>query len=581
MSRHDPPLVRVVRIAVLLLGVSVGVYSLALARSASAYSFGGSSLYASAAELIAGLALLGVGLIAMTRPREARLGAILAAASVAWFMLEWNNPGAGNAFVFSLGLALYVAAPPLVAHAVLTYPDGRIRSRLDLAGLALAYTGAILVLGFVAASVFDPAAEGCSQCPGNLLLVRGASGAYQTIEQAGFGLAAGWSLLLIGLIIAGLIRATPARRRLCAPVAVAGCVYLGLIGADFAVSVGRGFLSNDPQDRRLWLGEAIALLGLALAVAWAWLRARRTRSELARLVVEVAESPPPGGLRDLLASTLHDPSLALGYRLGDGRLVDARGRPVRLDGQTTGLVRAGREVAVLSHREGLFSAPGSAEQVATAAGLAFDNERLQAEVRAQLEELRASRSRIVATGDAERRRMERDLHDGAQQRLVVLALSLRVARSRLASDPPPDIVARIDEAEAEARLALAELRELARGIFPAVLDEGGLAAAVESLAEDPAIVLEIEELPSERFAPGLEAAAYFVVSEAVRQDPSRPRSVSAWQRHGVLVVEVRSDAAPAQMVGFEDRVGALDGSVDVVHEQDGRVTIRAVMPCES
>jgi signal transduction histidine kinase len=581
LVREHPLRARVLWIAVLVCGLSVGVYSVGLARSASAYSFAGGSPYASAAELMAGFALLGVGLIALTRPREARLGAILIAASVAWFMLEWNNPGARTAFVFSAGLALYSATPPLVAHAVIAYPDGRIRSRLDLGGLALAYTGAVLVLGLLAAAVFDPAAEGCSQCPHNVLLVHGNGAAYQAIQSAGIWLGAGWSLLLIALIIGALIRSSPARRRVCAPVAVAGCAYLGLVGADFAHGSDRGFLSNDPIDRRLWLGEAVALSALALSVVWSWLRARRRSSDLARLVVEVAESPPPGGLRDALAATLRDPSLELGYRLGDGRLVDAHGRPVPLDGHTTSLVRGGREVALLSHRKGLFSTPGSAEQVAAVAGLALENERLQAEVRAQLEELRASRARIVATGDAERRRMERDLHDGAQQRLVVLLLALRLARSRLGTDGDPALVARIEEAEAEARLAVEELRDLAHGVFPAVLDEAGLAAAIESLAENPAIAMKIMDVPTERFDAAVEAAAYFVVSEAVRQTSPHTLTVSATRRDGCLIVDVQTDAAPAQMVDIEDRVGALDGKVDVARDQNGRVKIHSVIPCAS
>jgi signal transduction histidine kinase len=559
----------------------MGAFSLSIARADPYDSFSGVSAFAGATELLAGYALLAVGLVASARPRERRLGAILVAASIAWFLLEWNNPGVGSAFVFTSGLVLYVAAPPLVAHAAIAYPEGRVRSRLDRLGLAVAYAGGVLVLGLSAASTFDPAAEGCIQCSRNLLLVDGNGGVYTSLNRFGVRLGLAWSLLLILLIVAGLVRSTPARRRLAAPVALAGCAYLGLVASDFAHSLDRGFLTNDSLDRRLWLGEAAALCALALGVAWTWVQTRRTRSSLARLVIEFADVPRPGGLRDALAATLADPSLQLAYPLQDERLVDARGRPVELEGEVTPIVHAGREVALVAHRPGLLDDPALVREVAAAARLALENERLQAETRAQLEDLRASRSRIVETGDAERRRLERDLHDGAQQRLVGLLLALRLARSRTGSSPHPALPARIDEAEAELRAALGELRELAHGIFPAALAEEGLAAAVEALAEEAQISLAITALPEGRLDPSVEAAAYFVVSETVRQSGTSALVVCAERRNGRLIVELDGDAEPQPFVDLEDRVGALDGTVEVVRGASGQVTIRAEIPCES
>jgi signal transduction histidine kinase len=577
----DRPMARALRLTVAVAGLAVGALSLAVARHEPAHSFGGDSALAGVAELLAGYALLAVGLVASSRGRERRLGAILVAASLGWFLLEWNNPGAGSAFVFSIGLALYVTAPPLVAHAILSYPDGRLRSWPSRVGLAFAYADAVLVLGVLAASVFAPAASGCAQCPRNLLLVDGDGGAYEGLNRVGVHLALAWALLLILLVCGGLVRSTPARRRIAAPVVAAGCAFLGLVAADFAHSLGRGFLSNDRVDRRLWLAEAAALCALALGVAWAWVRARRTRSEVARLVVELAGSPPPGGLRDVLAATLHDPSLELAYRLGVNKLVDARGHPVQLEGEVTPLVRGAHEVALLAHRPGLLDDPTLVEEVAGAARLALENELLQAETRAQLEDLRASRARIIETGDAERRRLERDLHDGAQQRLVTLSLALRLARSQLGANADPVLVERIDEAEQELRAALAELRELAHGIFPAVLAEEGLAPALEALVEEASIPIEITALPDERVDPVVEAAGYFVVSETVRRGASVAVKVSAARRDRHLVVEVEADDAPDEIVDLEDRVGALDGRLEVVRDSSGRVTIRAEIPCES
>jgi signal transduction histidine kinase len=389
-----------------------------------------------------------------------------------------------------------------------------------------------------------------------------------------------WSLLVILLAAGGLARSTPARRAVAAPVVVVGCAYLGLVAADFAHGLQRGSLGNDGLDRRLWLGEAAALCVLSLAVVGAWVRARRTRSALARLVIELAGSPAPGGLRDVLAGALHDPSLQLAYPLAGGRLTDARCRPVELAGEITPIVRGGQQVALLSHRPGLLADPALAEEVAATARLAVENERLQAEARLQLEDLRASRGRIVQSGDAERRRLVRDLHDGAQQWLVTLSLALRLARTRLGPDLDPALVQRLNQADAGLRAALTDLRELAQGIFPAMLAEEGLSVAVEALAEEVPTPFEITALPQERFGPSVEAAAYFVVSETVRRSRG-PLKVSAARRDGHLVVEVERDGAPGKIIDLEDRVGTLGGSVAVVPGPDGRATIRAEIPCES
>jgi signal transduction histidine kinase len=572
---------RVLPLAVLVTGGVVGLLSFSFARSDPGYALAGDSVARAAAELAVGYALIGVGIVSWLRRPGSRWGVLLAAAGIAWFLAEWGNPGVGAALIFTIGLTLYGLAPPLVAHAVLAYPHGRLPSWGDRVALAVAYLGAVVVLGLLPAFFFDPAAQGCGECPANLLLVDHSPGLFDDLNTIGVWLGLGWSLVLAALVALRLARSTPALRRLVWPVVIAGSAYLGLVGLDFAHSLDRGFLSNDPTDVGLRLAQAGALAALSLAVAWSWLRDRRTRGAVARVVVQLAQSPAPGGLRDALARTLGDPSLGLGYPLGDGRLVDARGRTLALEGQVTPLVRAGREVAFLSHRPGLLDDPGLAEQVAAAARLALENERLQAEAAAQLEDQRRSRARVIATGDAERRRLERDLHDGAQQRLVGLALSLRLARLGVGPEPDPSLLARIDDAEGELRIALAELRELAHGIFPAVLADHGLAAALEALAEEAPIPIEITRLPDDRFEAPVEAAGYFVVSEALRRGAASALTVGAARLDSRLVIEVACDGAPEDLVDLEDRVGALDGSLEVVHRPGGRVSIRAEIPCGS
>jgi signal transduction histidine kinase len=313
-------------------------------------------------------------------------------------------------------------------------------------------------------------------------------------------------------------------------------------------------------------------------VAWAGIRARRARADVAQLVVELAQSPPAGGLRDVLASIVGDPGLVLAYPLdGSARLVDVRGGTVELPpqpGQRTTLVQDGRPVGVLAHAPGLLDDEQLVAEVAAAGRLALENERLQAEVRARIEDLRASRARIVAAGDAERRRLERDLHDGAQQRLVALALSLRLLRSRLTSETALEL------AERELGLAVEELRDLAHGLFPALLADEGLEAAVQALSEESTVPLRVGDLPRERLDPSLETAAYTVVAETVRAATGSV-DVRASRAHETLVVELRApDVDGLDVVALEDRLGALDGRLAILR---GAVdtTVRAELPCAS
>ena len=578
-ARTEAP--RAPAVVLLLAGLVLGALSFALVRGEPGFALVGDSLPRAVVELTAGWALITVGAVSWMRRPQSRFGALLTLAGVGWFLAEWNNPGIGSSVAFTIGLALYAVAPVLVAHAALGYPDGRLSSRIDQAVVVFAYVGAFVLLGLGPAVSFDPGAAGCAQCPENLLLVDASAGRFEDLNQAGIDLGLAWGSGLAALLIVRLARSTSALRRLIWPVVVAATAYLGLVVAEFAHSLERGLISNDPTDVDLRLAQGVALLALCLGVAWSWARARHTRAELARLVVELARTPVAGGLRDALADTLGDPTIELAYPLADGRLVDAGGRTVTLPGDVTALVRDGREVALLGHRPGLLDDPALAEEVAAAAQLVLENERLRAQAEAQLEDLRASRARVIATGDAERRRLERDLHDGAQQRLVGLALSLRLARSGLGTDPDPALVARVEEAETELRAALGELREVAHGIFPAVLADEGFGAALEAFAEDGTIPIELKELPEGRFDPSVEAAAYFVVAETSRTASASWMRIGATRLGARLVLEVEADNAPADLIEIEDRVGALDGTVALVREPDEGVTVRAEIPCES
>ncbi len=561
-------------------GLALGVFSLAIARDNPTFSFAGTSLGGAVALLGAGWALLASGLAFWGRRPGNAVGPILVAASGAWFVAEWDNPSIGSAVGFTIGLALYAACPPFVAWAMLAYPSGRLASWGERLAIGVTLAGAVLVLGLLPALFLDPAAAGCAQCPENGLVVSDEPGLFDDLNRVGVHLGLAWSLLVIAMAVWRLVRSSAAKRRVVAPLLLAGGVYLGLVASTFAASLDRGLVGSGELQRRLWFGQAGALAALALAVGWGLVSARRTRSSLARLVVELSESAPAGSLREALARSLGDPELEIAYLVGEERYADARGRTVDLASvdvrAATPLLRDGRPLAVLLHRTDLVENPQLIDEVASAARLGLENERLQAEVRAQLEDLRASRARIVEAGDAERRRLERDLHDGAQQRLVGLLFALRLLQGQLRTDQDEQLLARLHEVEAELRGAINELRDLAHGIHPAILSEG-LAAALEALAEETAAPLRIAALPQERFSPAVETAAYLVIAETVRAGPSR---VSATRRDGVLVVDVETEAEPGSLVDLEDRVGALDGTLAVTPAQGGRVRIRADIPCE-
>jgi signal transduction histidine kinase len=558
-------------------GFVLGAFSLALARD-NPFSFAGTSAEGAAALLGAGWALLACGLVFWGRRPANAVGPLLAAAGCAWFLAEWANPGTGSAAVFTIGLALYATCPPLAAWAMLAYPGGRLGSRGERVGVALAGAGAVLLLGFLPALFFDPATRGCARCPDNLLLVADQPGLFDALNRLGVYLGLAWSLLLITVAAWRVVQSSATRRRVVAPVVLAGCVYLGLVAGTFATSLDRGFMGSSALDRRLWLAQAAALVALTAAVAWGLLRARHTRSSLARLVIELGQSATSGGLREGLAEALEDPDLEIAYPVGEGRYSDAHGTPVDLalrNGRArTPLVRDGRPVALILHRENLLDNPQLIEEVASAAHLVLENERLQAEARAQLEDLRSSRTRIIEAGDAESRRLERDLHDGAQQRLVGLSLALRLLRNQLGADHERQL-ALLDEAEGELREAVAELRELAHGIHPAILSDEGLAAALEALAEEGRAPLRLPVLPQERFPRAVETAAYLVIAEAAKAGAV---TVAAKRRDGVLVVDVEADGEPGELVELEDRIGALDGRLDV-ERVPGGVRVHAEIPC--
>jgi signal transduction histidine kinase len=340
---------------------------------------------------------------------------------------------------------------------------------------------------------------------------------------------------------------------------------------------------SDPGFFSIFVITSGAVVLLAAGLVWGFFHARVQRRAVAQIVTSLGDAPPPGSLEAALGRALGDPELQIAYWLPDSRrYVDASGQPVAEPIATTGrvittLARDDRRVAVVSHAAGL---PEVESELGPAVRLALENERLQAEGLAQLAELRASRTRIVETGDAERRRLERDLHDGAQQRLLAVSYDIRLARTNADTDGDIQTGSFLAAALDGAQAARAELRELAHGIYPAILEEAGLAAALATVADTAPLQVQIGDVAEERYSSSVEAAAYLLVVEAVEDAVARGATraaVTANRDDEQLVVIVQDDGSErtSEMVRLADRVGALDGSLEV-----GPMMLRAVIPCE-
>jgi signal transduction histidine kinase len=343
-------------------------------------------------------------------------------------------------------------------------------------------------------------------------------------------------------------------------------------------------------------GVGLLLLAFALPVAvlaLATLDALRTVACTVARALLLPRAVVGAPVRELLAESLGDHSVAIAYWLPEREIfVDETGRrvdlPQRASGRTwTTVERDGRPVAAIVHDAALDTTSELVHAAAAASSLAIDNERLKADLRARLEELRVSRLRIVEATDAARRRIERDLHDGAQQQLVALALELRLLHRRVADQP--EIAPLVDGLSERLSSALAELRELARGIHPSILTDQGLAPAIDALADRTPVDVRAAVGVEERLSEPVEAAAYFVVAEALTNvvKYARASEVEVEVRcvDGDVLVEVADDGvggvdvtAGSGLRGLEDRLAAVDGRLVIDSPPGGGTRLRARIP---
>ncbi|HEU4977443.1 MAG TPA: sensor histidine kinase [Solirubrobacteraceae bacterium] len=555
---------------------------------------------------IIGLSFIGTGAFAWLRRPHNRFGVLMVGVGFAWFvagLVSANQPllATVGAYVGPLYLVM-------VAQVIVSFPTGRAEGDWARVLIAAAYVDALLVrlpYFLLGGSLSEIAYVG-----GGLGLPEDRFAVAQRPD-----LAAVFQVLtsLIGVAILGGIVAvlvakrrssTVPQRRAQAPMLWTGLVLLATLAVTFMLDLlGAPRASQDAMA----IVNLVAFAALPFAFLVGIVRTRYTRlGRVGELVERLAGVEARSSLRDALADALGDRALQLLYwRSQSETWVTIEGREVappeegsgwsmtevRAPGGEAGGNGEGVRIGAIVHDVALLDDPGLVRAVAGSAALAMENERLEAELRARVEELERSRARLLEISMFERRRLERDLHDGAQQRLVALSLQLGLARRKLQA-APDDAGTMLDAAREELLQALAELRELARGIHPAVLTDRGLGAALHVLADRTPVPVDVEQVPDERLPAPVEAAAYFVVAESLtnvaRYAQASQASVRVARDDGYVAVEIQDDGVGGAdlhkgtgLRGLADRLDALDGHLRIHSPPGWGTLVRADIPCAS
>ena len=519
------------------------------------------------------------GLVAWRRRPDNHSGRLMTATGLAFLasplLLQLDSPLARTAGLLLRNVWLIF----LVAILLTFLSGGRLRTRMDR-----------LIVGAVAVDllVVTPLSLMFAAGDGNLLLVRPDAQMAGAVDIVYRALNLPIAVIVAAVVASRWLKASPPGRRALLP-SLAGSVWLLF----FMTVLSAGLVGVRLPQAVFWV---LALLVVIVPVAFltGLLRSRLARGGLVELLRGI-RAMHPAELRSALARALGDPGLVIAYPVaGSSAFVDAEDRPVTLpadgDRSVAPVRREGELVAALIYDNSLDDDPELVEAVGGATAIALENQQLHAEAENRLAEVRASRERVISAGDAERRRIERNLHDGAQQRLVTLALQLSLIRRRIRDDPS-DAERLVTSASDELAQSLEELRELARGIHPAALDQG-LDVALNALARRSEVETTVSYEPGPELPEPVAFAAYFVASEAlanvVKYAEASATTVSL-RRTATGVVLVIADnglggADPARgsgLRGLADRVEALDGRLDVSSPPGAGTVVTAVLPCWS
>jgi signal transduction histidine kinase len=568
-----------------LLRRSLVVAGLAAGVTALVVSVREGITYDGVVALIAGWSFLVSGTIATERRPDNHVGSLMIVIGLIWFvshlLRKWMAPAPLTAGIW-LGDLWLLPLTFLLAGFPLAHLDHTV-DRVLIGALAIVMIPLeALWLMFLN---FDSFGE--PGVPSNVLMVAdepGLADAVDTVQRVILITALG---TLAVVLVRRWLHASPPLRRALAPV-LAGAA--GLMGLTSVYLLDK--LDVNPQ--RPYTLSLLVLSAVPIIFLVGLLRARLARSGIGALLVDLREPAEPDALRDSLARALRDPTLEVAYWVPEYEAyVGPYGEGIELPAEGSGRVatfveRGGTAVAALIHDASLQDEPELVGAVTSAAGIALENERLQADLRARLSDLRASRARIVEAGDVARRRLERDLHDGAQQRLVSVSVVLRVVEGRVPADS--DEADLLKTARDELTESLEELRRIARGIHPAILSDHGLPVALESLVARAPVRVTLDVDLTERLPAQVEVAAYYLVSEGLtnvaKYAEAESASVDIALENGTLIVEVSDDgkggADPdggSGLRGLADRVEALDGRLKVWSPVAGGTRLRAEIPC--
>ena len=524
------------------------------------------------------------GVIAWWRRPESRLGPLMIVAGFLSFVptLAWANA----ALPITIGEAFDELPPVLFLHVFLAFPSGRLERPLERILVAAGYVAAVgLQLVVMGLGGFGP---------DNLLAVVEEPDAAETLQHVQRVTIGSLALAGIGVLAA---RRRGAGRPLRRSVALLVDFFALALVMIAALSVTPTFAAEGVQGPAFETVRraTFVVIGIApVAFLIGLLNARLARSAVGDLLVELRADPAPADLRDALARALGDPSLTLAYWLPEyDSWADPNGRPVELpepgSGRATTLIDSdGAHVAALVYDASLHQEPELLAAVSAAAEIALENGRLHSELNARLDELRGSRARVIEAGQKERERLERNLHDGAQQRLVALSLELGRLEESLTSDPDPG--ARVNQARQEIEASLEELRDVAHGIHPAVVTAHGLAVALETLTAHAPLPVRLSVGLDGRLPEQIEVAAYYVVAESLanigKHAQATSASVEVTRQNGRVVVEVIDDGVGGAdtergsgLRGIADRVEALAGRLRVWTSRGEGTRVRAEIPC--
>jgi signal transduction histidine kinase len=524
---------------------------------------------------------IGAGLIAWWRRPDSRFGLLMVAAGFVNFLgtLDW----ATAAVPFTIGVAFDLMVPLVFLHVFLAYPSGRLVGRLERALVLGAYSfGFGLTLGRMMLG---------GAGPGNLIEVVRAPAAVEAVQEVHFIGISVFCLLGIGALAVrrwGPGRAPRRPRGLLVDSFALGLAMIAALFLSIAFVGSPGEVAAIETVRRLTF-FVVGLAPIAFLIGLL-----RSRLAVGPAIVSLGAGAARGDVVGALRTALRDPSLEVAYWVAEyDRYADVDGRAIELPtapGRATTLIdrEDGTHVAALVHDPSLRDEPELLDAVTAAAAFALENARLHAELRARLDELRGSRARIIEAAQTERQRLERDLHDGAQQRLVALSLELGLLEQRFEAEP--DAKAALDQTRREVTESLRELRELAQGIHPAVVTGHGLAVALKTLAARAQVPVRLTVDLDARLPERQEVAAYFVVSESLtniaKYACASSAAVDVRRVDGRLVVEVVDDGVGGAdtrrgsgLRGLADRVEALGGRLRVWSPAGGGTRVEAEIPC--